>query len=84
MYFDKAGRENTEATLKMAYERGKALGLTELVGSTPRSSLQIPSGSLVRGQRSRWRWLTWQPILGTSPGMISYRSAGRAAGRTRP
>jgi len=31
MYFDKAGRENTEATLKMAYERGKALGLTELV-----------------------------------------------------
>ena len=31
MYFDKPGRENTEQTLKFAYERGKALGLNEVV-----------------------------------------------------
>jgi hypothetical protein len=31
MYFDKPGKENTKATLKKAYERGKELGLTELV-----------------------------------------------------
>jgi len=35
MYFDKTGRENAEATLKKAYERGKELGLTEpVVAST--------------------------------------------------
>ncbi len=49
MYFDKAGRENTEATLKMAYERGKALGLNELVlastkGDTALKALEIFHG----------------------------------------
>jgi len=31
MYFDKPGKENTIATLKQAYERGRELGLNELV-----------------------------------------------------
>ena len=34
MYFDQAGRENTEQTLKLAYERGKDLGLNEVVLAT--------------------------------------------------
>ncbi|MCJ7771905.1 MAG: hypothetical protein MUP22_02105 [Desulfobacterales bacterium] len=31
MYFDKPGKVNTEETLKMAYSRGKELGLKEIV-----------------------------------------------------
>jgi hypothetical protein len=31
MYFEKPGRENTLQTLKLAYERGKKLGLREVV-----------------------------------------------------
>ena len=31
MYFDKPGKVNTEQTLKLAYERGKELGLNEVV-----------------------------------------------------
>ena len=46
MYYDKPGRENTEQTLKLAYERGKALGLNELVvasskGETAYQALEI-------------------------------------------
>ena len=29
MYFDKPGKINTEKTLKLAYERGKALGINK-------------------------------------------------------
>lgn len=31
MYFEKPGKTNTEKTLELAFERGKALGLNELV-----------------------------------------------------
>jgi len=31
MYFDKPGKENTRQTLELAYERGQALGLKEVV-----------------------------------------------------
>lgn len=31
MYFDKAGSENTEQTLELAFERGRKLGLDEVV-----------------------------------------------------
>ena len=46
MYFEKPGRENTEQTLKLAYERGRELGLNEVVvasskGETAYQALQI-------------------------------------------
>ena len=46
MYFDKAGRENTQQTLKLAYERGKELGLNEVAvasskGDTAYQALEI-------------------------------------------
>jgi hypothetical protein len=46
MYFDKPGRDNTEQTLKLAYERGKTLGLNEVVvasskGDTAYQALEI-------------------------------------------
>ncbi|GBC62790.1 hypothetical protein DENIS_3767 [Desulfonema ishimotonii] len=49
MYFDKPGKENTEQTLKLAYERGKALGLDEVVlastkGDTAYRALEIFEG----------------------------------------
>jgi hypothetical protein len=49
MYFDKAGRANTEATLKSGYERGRALGLNEVVvatttGETAFKALEIFAG----------------------------------------
>jgi hypothetical protein len=49
MYFEKPGKENTEQTLKLAYERGKALGLNEVVvatskGDTAYKALEIFSG----------------------------------------
>jgi uncharacterized protein len=34
MYFEKAGKVNTEETLKLAFERGKALGIDEVVVAT--------------------------------------------------
>ena len=49
MYFDKAGEVNTEQTLKLAYERGRALGISEVVvastkGGTAYKALEIFSG----------------------------------------
>ena len=46
MYFEKAGRDNTAQTLQLAYERGKALGLNEVVvasskGDTAYQALEI-------------------------------------------
>jgi len=46
MYFDKPGRDNTEQTLKLAFARGKELGLSEVVvasskGDTAYRALQI-------------------------------------------
>ena len=36
MYYDKPGRDNTAQTLQLAYERGKALGLNEVVVASSR------------------------------------------------
>jgi hypothetical protein len=49
MYFDNAGKVNTEQTLKLAFERGRELGLNEVVvastsGETARKALEIFSG----------------------------------------
>ena len=49
MYFDEPGRDNTEQTLKLAYERGVELGLTEVViastkGDTAYRALEIFKG----------------------------------------
>ena len=35
MYFEKPGRENTDETLTLAYDRGRALGLKEVVAVSP-------------------------------------------------
>jgi len=52
MYFDKPGKVNTEETLKMAYSRGKELGLAEVVvastsGETAYRALEIFKGFTV-------------------------------------
>ena len=49
MYFDEPGKTNTEQTLKLACERGRALGLDEVVlatstGDTAYKALEIFSG----------------------------------------
>lgn len=49
MYFNKPGRDNTEQTLKLAFERGKELGLNEVVvasskGHTAYKALEIFNG----------------------------------------
>ena len=49
MFFDKPGKNNTEQTLKLAFERGKELGLNEVVlastkGDTAYKALEIFSG----------------------------------------
>ncbi len=49
MYFDKPGKVNTEQTLKLAYDRGKELGLNEVVvastkGDTAYKALEIFDG----------------------------------------
>lgn len=49
MYFDEPGKINTEQTLKLAYQRGKELGLNEVVvastkGVTAYKALQIFDG----------------------------------------
>ena len=49
MYFDKAGRENTEATLKKAYERGKELGLTELVVASTKGDTALKARGIFDG-----------------------------------
>lgn len=49
MFFDKPGRENTERTLELAYERGRALGISEMVvastkGDTGFKALEVFKG----------------------------------------
>jgi uncharacterized protein len=49
MFFDKPGKNNTEQTLNLAFERGKELGLNEVVlastkGDTAHKALEIFSG----------------------------------------
>jgi len=49
MYFDKPGKINTGKTLKLSYERGKALGIKEVVvasskGDTAKKALEIFKG----------------------------------------
>ena len=49
MYFEKSGKENTDQTLKLAYEHGKSLGINEVVmastkGTTAYKVLEIFEG----------------------------------------
>lgn len=49
MFFDKPGRENTDRTLELAYERGRALGISEVVvastkGDTGFKALEVFKG----------------------------------------
>ena len=49
MFFDKPGKDNTEQTLKLAFDRGKELGLNEVViastiGNTAYKALEIFGG----------------------------------------
>jgi uncharacterized protein len=49
MYFDKPGRENTEQTLKLAFQKGQQIGVNELViasttGATAYKALEICRG----------------------------------------
>jgi len=49
MYFEKAGKVNTEATLKLAFERAQQLGIDEVVipsttGATGFKSLELNTG----------------------------------------
>jgi hypothetical protein len=49
MYFDKPGKINTEDTLRLAFERGRALGIKEVVvasskGDTAKKALKIFEG----------------------------------------
>lgn len=49
MYFEKAGADNTRQTLELAFERGRSLGLDEVVvastkGSTAYAALEIFQG----------------------------------------
>lgn len=46
MYFDKPGKENTEQTLKLAFQKGQQLGINEVVvasttGDTAYKALEI-------------------------------------------
>ncbi|MCR4393915.1 MAG: hypothetical protein NUV31_06030 [Dehalococcoidales bacterium] len=50
VYFEKAGKENTETTLKLALERAKARGIKKIVlastwGDTARQAAQLLAGS---------------------------------------
>jgi uncharacterized protein len=49
MYFDKPGKENTESTLQLAYQRGQEIGINEIVvastsGTTAYKALEICKG----------------------------------------
>jgi hypothetical protein len=52
MYFDKSGKDNTDQTLKLAAERGKELGMEEVVvvasssGKTAYKAMQLFAGAL--------------------------------------
>ena len=52
MYFEKPGKVNTEQTLKLAYARGKELGIDEVV-------LASTKGTRLT---KRWRSLTTSPL----------------------
>jgi len=41
MFFDKPGKDNTEQTLNLAFERGKELGLNEVVLASTKGSRRI-------------------------------------------
>lgn len=49
MYFDKPGKVNTEETLKMAYIRGKELGLKEVVVASTKGDTAYKAIELFKG-----------------------------------
>ena len=51
MYFDKPGKENTDQTLKLAAERGKQLGLSEVVVASTTGETAYKAMELFEGFR---------------------------------
>lgn len=51
MYFNKAGKVNTKKTLKLAYERGKELGLDEVVLASSKGDTAYMALEIFRGFR---------------------------------
>ena len=49
MYFDSPGKENTEQTLKLAFERGKELGIEEVVVATSKGDTAYRALEIFRG-----------------------------------
>ena len=49
MYFDNPGKINTEQTLNLAYERGKALGLKEVVVATSAGDTAYKAFDIFKG-----------------------------------
>jgi len=51
MHFDKPGRENTDRTLEVAYERGKSLGISEVVVASTKGGTGLKALTLFKGFR---------------------------------
>lgn len=51
IHFDKPGPENTEKVLQCAYERGKALGLKELVVASSKGATAVKAAEVFEGFR---------------------------------
>jgi len=49
MYFDKAGKENTQKTLELAFQRGKELGIDELVVASTTGDTANKASEIFKG-----------------------------------
>ena len=49
MFFDKPGRENTDRTLELAYERGRALGISEVVVASTKGDTGFKALDVFKG-----------------------------------
>lgn len=49
MYFDKAGKENTQKTLELAFQRGKELGIDELVVASTTGDTAYRAAEIFKG-----------------------------------
>ncbi len=49
MYFDKAGKHNTRQTLELAYERGRELGIDEVVVASTKGDTAYQASEIFKG-----------------------------------